>query len=279
MPALNKGLIYDVGMHRGEDTAYYLKKGYEVVAFEANPDLAAQCRMRFSTAFASGALQIVEGAIGPPGRETIAFYQNLDKSDWGTIDEDWVLRNAHIGTRSKLVEVARVDFLAALVRFGIPYYLKIDIEGADRLVLEALAEHDARPEYISMEAEVGDLARFEDDLAMLGRLGYTRYKLVQQADIPGTTTETLTRSNEKLVHVFEAHASGPFGSDLRGPWYNETKIRDEFERCRRLALRFGERAPIRRLPKVFAKTLKGLYRFATGHKGPLPGWYDLHAAR
>ena len=30
-------LIFDVGLHRGEDTEFYLKKGFRVVAFEANP--------------------------------------------------------------------------------------------------------------------------------------------------------------------------------------------------------------------------------------------------
>ena len=32
-------LIYDVGFHQGEDTAFYLKKGFLVVAFEAHPRL------------------------------------------------------------------------------------------------------------------------------------------------------------------------------------------------------------------------------------------------
>ena len=41
-------LIYDVGVHRGEDSAYYLAKGYRVRAFEANPDLVAGCRTRFA---------------------------------------------------------------------------------------------------------------------------------------------------------------------------------------------------------------------------------------
>ena len=30
-------LVYDVGMNNGDDTAYYLRMGYRVVAFEANP--------------------------------------------------------------------------------------------------------------------------------------------------------------------------------------------------------------------------------------------------
>lgn len=30
-------LVIDVGMHNGDDTAYYLHRGYRVVAIEANP--------------------------------------------------------------------------------------------------------------------------------------------------------------------------------------------------------------------------------------------------
>ena len=32
-------MVFDVGMHRGEDTELYLSKGFRVVAFEANPNL------------------------------------------------------------------------------------------------------------------------------------------------------------------------------------------------------------------------------------------------
>jgi len=32
-------LIYDVGLHKGEDAEFYLRKGFRVVAFEADSDL------------------------------------------------------------------------------------------------------------------------------------------------------------------------------------------------------------------------------------------------
>jgi hypothetical protein len=48
-------------MHRGEDTAYYLAKGFRVVAFEAHPEHAAHNQARFASDIAS--LRIVEGAI------------------------------------------------------------------------------------------------------------------------------------------------------------------------------------------------------------------------
>nr|MBS9781973.1 hypothetical protein [Gammaproteobacteria bacterium] len=47
----NKNLIYDVGMCQGEDTAFYLKKGFTVIAFEANPELITQAKIKFARAF------------------------------------------------------------------------------------------------------------------------------------------------------------------------------------------------------------------------------------
>ena len=41
-----RDLIYDVGMHKGEDTELYLKKGFRVIAFEADPDLVASARTK-----------------------------------------------------------------------------------------------------------------------------------------------------------------------------------------------------------------------------------------
>jgi hypothetical protein len=47
---LQPDLIYDVGFHVGEDTEFYLKKGYRVLAVEANPELCARGQMRFADA-------------------------------------------------------------------------------------------------------------------------------------------------------------------------------------------------------------------------------------
>ena len=46
-----QNLIFDVGLHKGEDTDFYLKKGFSVVAFEADPDLVAACQERFPNNF------------------------------------------------------------------------------------------------------------------------------------------------------------------------------------------------------------------------------------
>ena len=42
-----KNLIFDIGMHVGQDTEFYLKKGFNVVAVEANPKLVKENTEKF----------------------------------------------------------------------------------------------------------------------------------------------------------------------------------------------------------------------------------------
>jgi hypothetical protein len=87
-PAKARDLIFDVGLHRGEDTEFYLKKGFRVVAFVADGELVDYCREKFAAAMAAGRLVIVEGAIvdvpeGAPPPTTVLFYKSLGRSIWG----------------------------------------------------------------------------------------------------------------------------------------------------------------------------------------------------
>src|SRR5260370_40730342 len=171
--AHHRDLIFDVGLHKGEDTDFYLKKGFKVVAFEAGPDLVAHCRDHFQQPVADHRLRIIEGAVAPEAAgERIAFYKNLQKSEWGTIDQRWVERNEKVGTRSVKIEVGRVDLAEMFSTHGIPFYLKIDIEGADHLVLDELWRCADRPRYIPRGAEECACSQLAYDLTLLRRLAH-----------------------------------------------------------------------------------------------------------
>jgi hypothetical protein len=66
-----------------------------------------------------------------------------------------------------------VTFDSVLAQYGVPYYLKIDIERASRHCLQALSPPDVPP-YISIEAHTVAY------LGMLSMLGYDEFKLVDQ---------------------------------------------------------------------------------------------------
>jgi hypothetical protein len=123
----HRDLIYDVGMHQGEDAEFYLNKGFRVVGFEADPEHVSYCRGKLADAIAQGRLTIVEGAIvgkAMAGRSAkVAFYKNVRSSVWGTSQADWANRNAGLGSPSKIIEVETVDFRGTIERHGVPYYM------------------------------------------------------------------------------------------------------------------------------------------------------------
>ena len=47
---MERKLIFDIGFHKGEDTRYYLYRGYDVVAVDAAPDMIAQGKRMFRSA-------------------------------------------------------------------------------------------------------------------------------------------------------------------------------------------------------------------------------------
>lgn len=213
--AIDDGLVYDVGAHRGEDSDYYLKLGYRVVAVEANPQLAEWLRERFSREIADGTYTLIANAIGERDEE-IVYYVNRRNSAWGTADPDWAARNQLMGADSETITVKCIRFADILRQHGCPHYLKIDIEGADMRCVEDLAGAQAAPTYLSIESSKVSWSVLLREFRTLSALGYTRFKVVDQCHferrrIPGG-------DGNVIDYVFERGASGPFGEDLDGRW-------------------------------------------------------------
>ena len=264
-------LIFDVGMHLGEDTDFYLKKGFRVVAFEANPDFVEHCRSRFADAIAANRLTIVSGAVAPGVEATLPFYVNTVDTTWGTLNPDWVARNDRRGAPSRQIKVERVDLGEQFRRYGVPYYLKIDIEGTDTAAAEALRALEDRPRFISIETEINRFSRLKKEIELLCSLGYRKFKPVQQQGIKNRRVVLNSRDGTSFEHVFEAGASGPFGDDLPGEWLDEKECRRAY--CSIFAKYWiaGHLSPLYRLGWHNAR--RRLFPYFG-----IPGWHDLHAS-
>jgi FkbM family methyltransferase len=166
---MNTDLVFDVGMNNGDDTAHYLYRGFRVVAIEADPTLVDAGRERFADAIRAGQLELVNAAIGP--REEIAEFWICDeKREWNSFDRSFAARD---GLPHHSIPIRCRRFGDLLKQYGVPYYLKIDIEGHDQYCLDDLNPADL-PQYISLE-----LGPFETMLR-LQALGYSDFKLMTQ---------------------------------------------------------------------------------------------------
>lgn len=196
-------LVFDLGMNNGDDTAHYLGRGFDVVALDANPALCEKARRRFRTEINDGRLKILNVAIWENTGEE-KFYVNLDNDHWSSLDFGWAGRDA---SKCREISVSCVTLSNLFGEFGIPYYLKIDVEGVDQAVLEQLRGNVLLPKYVSVE----DCRFGFQFMETLASCGYDAFKLLDQSTICHMTDPTTGR-------LFPAGSSGPFGSDLPGQW-------------------------------------------------------------
>jgi len=244
-------LIYDVGMHNGDDTAYYLSRGYRVVAIEADPEQAEKGLKRFSQFVAAGQLKILNVGVAKEEGE-FEFYINEVKPEWNSFDLSITSRD---GLPWHAIKIKALPFANIIHTQGIPYYLKVDIEGHDYLCIEGLNKNDL-PKFISVEANSIGLI---DDLA---EKGFTKFKLIFQynlahLDIPPNKyfvrwlwayrlrqwnsffmkafrklggRSVIFRLDKKAVppysRQFKQGTSGNFGDQLGGQWHNREKVKE-----------------------------------------------------
>lgn len=224
-------LIYDIGFHNGEDTAHYLKKGFNVIAIEANPLLVEGGTRRFAKAIAEGKLILLNVGIADE-EGVLPFYRNHRLSEWSSFDKALGSRN---NTAYDVVEVRCTTIKTLFQQYGVPFYLKVDIEGYDYYCLNDLPEQEPRPAYVSCEAVELEW------LTILKNKGYSKFKIINQANRFRNMDVRLERKPlfakflylragillrlQKFIPVTYPHgSSGPFAESTPGEWqsYEET---------------------------------------------------------
>lgn len=242
--AIRRNVVFDLGMNKGEDSAFYLRKGFNVVAVEANPMISRRNSESFSPYAERGQLTILNVGIWSEEKELL-FYANLDNDHWSSFDPSYGCRD---GTRFETTQVPCVRVETLFERFGTPHYMKIDVEGADRLILSDMRTLTARPAFVSVE-EYGVLCI--DDLHALG---YDRFQIVpQSARLKAQYTPPMpAREGVYVPASFNGNDSGLFGHELPpDKWRSFADVRTDF--------------------------LSGVRGEDHVYKGPEGEWFDVHA--
>jgi FkbM family methyltransferase len=132
-------LVFDIGAHVGNHVRCFASLGCRVVALEPQPDFAWLLRTLFAR---SPGISIVEAAVDEtPGRASLSI---SDRTPTVTsLAAPW--RDARAGdpdfsrvrwNRRLEIETTTID--ALIERFGRPAFVKIDVEGAEPMVLAGL---------------------------------------------------------------------------------------------------------------------------------------------
>ena len=240
-------------MYDGADTAYYLECGFQVIAVEAVPELVQDAKRRFKEYIASGQLTCVHAAISADGNPVTLNLSGWDLGSSSSLSER-MYDKLPIGATT----VAGVTLPQLFERYGVPEYLKVDIEGADRLCVLALTAI-TRPTFLSFEVgnDVGEL------LSHAERIGFRRFKIINQNSFRELANQRCLydRIAQRLMRYMgyreprlirragrffvTGHSSGPVPWHSDGAWWSSEVTRSRLEKAR--------------------------------ESNTLAGWYDIHA--
>jgi FkbM family methyltransferase len=218
-------LIYDVGMHNGSDTEFYLRKGFDVIAIEANPKYVAHARARFAKELATGQLTIYDVALTEKSGEVPFFVHEHD--DWSRLNPNSSYRFTE-GTYQE-IKVRGLQFSLIAGRHPTPYYVKLDIEGSERMVIEQLFATGKYPPFLSFEANL------ETDLILnlLDEHGYHEFQLLGQSRKSQIRLPNPPLEGTFYDARFNGYMSGPFGLELQGEWVSILDLRDQLKAHKR----------------------------------------------
>ena len=206
-----KKIIYDFGANNGDNIPYYLLKSDLVIAVEANPELCNLIKNRFNKEIEDKKL-IVENCIliSKISSLTNKFYLHKERH----LLSQFPKPEPELLNKFNEVTIISKNVIEIIKKYGEPYYIKIDLENYDHIILKEIFINNIKPKYISAEST------FIDIYCLMFLLGeYKSFKLVNGDNVQFVyekkKIETLTGKEE---YSFPVNSAGPYGNDIIGPW-------------------------------------------------------------
>jgi FkbM family methyltransferase len=244
-------LVYDIGLHDGGDTGHYLREGCRVVAIDANPIMCAAAQAKFRDYIRTGQLTVINCGV-TEHKGDLQFWVCDDASEWSSFRLDMASRK---GSKHHAVTVESVPINDIVNECGVPDYMKIDIEGYDRICIGGLRSATS-PKYISIEM---DHIQGNRDIQRLYDLGYRGFKVICQSNAWHQATieniwvyiqlaekhfvprcwSSAKRSISRCFYGRRFGESGPWGEKTSGAWHSVDHAQSVWSILHEIEIRLG----------------------------------------
>lgn len=140
-------LVFDVGANLGSYAEIFASLGARVVALEPNPDCVSHIRRSYPGPL----IDVIGTAVGASAG--VATIRLAERSDMSSMSADWIqaIRAAQ-GLDEKIwanqITVPVITLNSLIEKYGMPKFIKIDVEGFEESVLSGLS---TRPAILSFE--------------------------------------------------------------------------------------------------------------------------------
>lgn len=184
-------MAFDIGAYNGKDSITLRNNGYVVISVEANP-------IRFKQKI-KPICYIYDEIIGEnlcigDRNAVVDFHLSKTHGVWDSCNIEIAERKQ----KSTSIKVQQTTVVSLIEKYGLPEYIKCDIEGNDIKMLKSLLTTNYRPRYISCESECQgndyDENKKYDVINCMYELGYRKFHLVDCRDECGNTLTVMPRN-------------------------------------------------------------------------------------
>lgn len=186
-------LVFDIGAHTGLYTECFLNLDAKVICVEPQPYCIQKLKRRFRNVTD---LQIIEMGVAD-NRGELILHIDSSNSATATFSEKFMRQGPFKNRRwEQEISVSVTTLDALIAEYGTPGFCKIDVEGYEPIVFEALS---TKIPYISFEY----CQEFMDDtvrcLELLSRLGDIQMNYAPTFDFTRLALKTWTENKQELV--------------------------------------------------------------------------------
>lgn len=171
-------LVFDIGANEGNTVDIFIKYAKKVVAFEPNPELSNRLRYRFSKK------NVVVDTRAISNKSGLQNFYISDFHTLSTFSKDWIQnsRFSYTSSWNLELEVETTTLEDVIDEYGIPDYIKIDIEGYEFEVLTSFTRLVDKT-IIAFEWSEEELYKLKLILKHLYSLGYGNFYIAHNDDV------------------------------------------------------------------------------------------------
>lgn len=273
---MDKEVIFDIGCNNGDDTDFYLRKGFRVVAVDADKSMCDAVSRRFSEEIENGDCTVIYGAFSDKGGDVRFFV--CDVTPWNTCDPVYADVNIKKGVSYREVIVPSISIKELLAAYRTPYYLKIDIEGMDIIPMRSLEGEKDLPKYVSLEIPKHDLRLALEEILLLENLGYNKYYFSSHAMLKHMKAPRPAREGRYAEFFPSGIVTGLFGDEIDGEWVPFHRAVETLVKLYRHHVLFRDNKWFSKNGQVGGTIVSKIYlRYLRHVRGAPGGGYDLHA--